>query len=133
MQSAYLIRDDISTECIRGVLYAKDEIFHILERPWQKNNQNSSCIASGSYNCTFLPSSSSGKYKNIYWITNVEDRSGILIHSGNTVNHSKGCLIIGKRRGTLAGKRAVLNSQTALYEFTHLMEQQPFNIHILGA
>lgn len=133
MQPAYLIRDDVSAECIRGVLYVKDETFHVLERPWLNNTKNISCIASGTYNCTFLPTSASGKYKNIYWLTNVENRSGILIHNGNTVNHSKGCLIIGKRRGMLAGKRAVLNSKSALYELAQLMEQQPFNIYILGA
>jgi hypothetical protein len=63
----------------------------------------------------------------------VPSRGGILIHSGNVVDHSKGCLIIGKRRGNLAGKRAVLNSKTALQEFVQLMDGQDFLINIYGS
>jgi hypothetical protein len=63
----------------------------------------------------------------------VPGRGGILIHSGNVVEHSKGCLIIGKRRGRLAGKRAVLNSKTALHEFVSLMENEDFIINIYGS
>ena len=37
-------------------------------------------------------------------------RSAILIHSGNTTDHSQGCILPGRRRGVLKGKRAVLES-----------------------
>lgn len=33
-----------------------------------------------------------------------------LIHSGNTVDHSSGCVLPGVKRGVLAGQRAVLKS-----------------------
>lgn len=132
MKSAFLIRNDISSECIRGVLYAEGEIFHTLERPWLNNRVNQSCISAGTYDVDFLPRSSSGKYRNVFCLRSVPGRSGILIHSGNTVNHSKGCLIIGKRRGVLAAKRAVLNSKTALYELVDLMAKESFVIHIYG-
>ena len=132
MVDAYLIRDEISSECIRGILYTEGEIFHILERPWLDNRSNESCICAGVYTAQFLPRSSSGKYRNVYWIREVPGRAGILIHNGNVVDHSRGCLIIGKRRGTLAGKRAVLNSRTALQEFVDLMEKEDFQLHIFG-
>ena len=62
----------------------------------------------------------------------VPGRSGVLIHKGNLVEHSKGCLIIGKRRGMLAGKPAVLNSGTALGEFNDLMQGETFTLKIIG-
>lgn len=133
MKSAYLIRNDITPECVRSILYAESEIFHILERPWRSNESNVSCICAGSYTAEFLERSSSGKYRNIFWLRNVPGRSGILIHNGNTVNHSKGCLIIGKRKGTLGSRRAVFNSKTALHEFVELMERETFTLNIYGS
>lgn len=133
MLTVHLIRDDVSDECIRGLLYAEGEIFHILERPWLDNQTNKSCICAGTYKSQFLPRSTSGRYRNVYWLREVPERGGILIHSGNVVDHSKGCLIIGKRRGHLAGKRAVLNSKTALQEFVQLMDGQDFLINIYGS
>lgn len=127
-----LIRDDVRAECIRGTLLVGNETFHILERPWLSNAPNRSCIPSGTFKACFLPRSSSGRYRNIFWLTPVPARSGILIHNGNIVDHSRGCLIIGKRRGTLAGKPAVLNSRTALLELAMLTEQQDFQMTIIG-
>ena len=133
MKSAYMIRDEISKECIRGILYAEGEIFHILERPWLNNQSNKSCITAGTYNVDFLQRSRSGKYRDVFWLRDVPGRSGILIHNGNTVNHTKGCLIIGRRRGRLGHQRAVLNSKTALHELAELMERESFTINIFGS
>jgi hypothetical protein len=137
METVVLLRDEIYPSVIRGALYAKDETFQILERPWKNNARNESCIpetldVSKPYQCVFLLQSSSGKYKNVYQIKNVENRGGILIHQGNVVEHTRGCLIIGKKRGKVAGKLAVLNSRTALNEFVMLMEQKPFELIIIG-
>ena len=60
------------------------------------------------------------------------DEKIALAHNGNIVNHSRGCLIIGKRRGTLAGKPAVFNSRTALRSFVDLMEHESFMLNIIG-
>ncbi len=133
MSAAYLIRDEVTSECIRGIMYAEGELFHILERPWLHNESNKSCICTGTYRAEYLPRSTSGKYRSVFWLREVPERSGILMHNGNIVDHSKGCLIIGKRRGVLAGKRAVLNSKTALHEFVELMQHQSFQIRIFGS
>jgi hypothetical protein len=47
------------------------------------------------------------------WIKDVPKFTGILIHMGNTENHTSGCLLVGMRIGTLNNKRAVLDSKTA--------------------
>lgn len=127
-----LIRDEIRPDCIRGTLFVGAERFEILERPWAANARNESCIPAGSYAVSFLPRSASGKYRNVFRLAPVTGRSGILIHCGNTVDHSRGCLIIGKRRGWLAGKPAVLNSRTALGELSALTRRRTFHLTILG-
>lgn len=127
-----MVRDDIRSDYTLGSFYLDGEHFHILERPWRNNTRNESCIPAGSYKAQFLPRSTSGKYRNVFWLKDVPGRSGILIHSGNLVNHTRGCLIIGKRRGTLAGKPAVLNSRTALLELAALTEREDFHLTIIG-
>jgi hypothetical protein len=132
MNIAYHIRDEVRSTYIRSTLIAKGEEFHLIERPWLDNQTNISCIPAGEYHCTFLERSASGKYKNIYHIQNVPGRIGVLIHNGNLAIQSKACPLIGKRRGRLAGKPAVLNSLTALYEFVELMEREDFILKIIG-
>ena len=132
MLQAVLIRDEVSAQAIRGRLIIDKKEFQVLERPWLNNKRNQSCIPVGEYHAHFLERSASGRYKNIYHITPVKHRTGILIHNGNVVSHSRGCLIIGLRRGTLANQPAVLNSRTALYQLAQVTEQQPFNLTIIG-
>lgn len=131
MQAA-LIRDEVSSMCVRGALYIDGYVFQILERPWLNNRRNISCIPTGKYTANFLPRSVSGKYKNVFHLTNVSGRSGILIHNGNVVDHTKGCLIIGLKRGRLAGKSAVLNSRTALSKLVEITQKQTFELTIIG-
>jgi len=132
LEIAYMVRDKVSDYCIQSVLFAKGEQFFTIERPWLDNKKNISCIPAGNYKTTFLPKSASGKYRNVYHLQDVFKRLGILTHNGNLVHHSKGCIIIGKRRGKLAGKPAVLNSRTGLHEFVELMEHEPFELRIMG-
>lgn len=132
MKTIYLFRDEPSSICIRSTLWAKDRTFQILERPWLNNQTNISCIPSGGYKCRYLERSVSGKYRNIYLIEGVQGRVGILTHNGNLVIHTRGCLLIGKRRGMLGNRHAILSSRTALAEFVALMDKQDFYLYIIG-
>lgn len=132
MEIAVLIRDEVYPTYIRGTLYAQGEVFQVLERPWLANKTNESCIPAGEYTTIFLPRSASGKYKNVYQLQAVPGRSGILIHSGNLVTHTRGCLIIGSRRSQLAGQAAVINSRSALQLLVELFDQQDFVLQIIG-
>ena len=132
MIRAFLVRDSVGSDCILGTLFVGLEVFHVLERPWLDNESNISCIPAGDYVCNFMARSSSGKYKKVYWLQDVESRFGILIHNGNTVNHTKGCLIIGRKRGWLAGSRAVLNSKSSLRDLNEMIGDKPFKLTILG-
>lgn len=131
VQKAYLIRYEQNKCCTFGFIVAGDSSFHTLELPYRDNKKNQSCIPKGSYPCNYLPRSASGKYRSVYHVRNVQDRSGILIHAGNVPDQTKGCVLIGKRRGWLAGVPAVLNSRSALNDFVDLMDDK-FELEVIS-
>jgi hypothetical protein len=85
-----------------------------LEREWALNARNMSCIPSGSYLCQKLESP---KFGLTLWLKNVPERSGIIIHSGNTTSATRGCVLLGLQFGELGGKPAVLHSRRAMNRF----------------
>lgn len=64
-----------------------------LELPWQDNKTQISCIPEGSYQVVPHDSPHLGK---CFKIMNVPGRSEILIHAGNTIADTKGCVLIGE-------------------------------------
>lgn len=84
-----------------------------LERPWVDNKTDISCIPEQTYS---LVPYTSKKYPNVFHLKGVPARSKILIHVGNRVDHTKGCILVGRKYGFLKGKRAVLNSRSALQD-----------------
>lgn len=50
-----------------------------------------------------------------------EGRSGILIHSGNTTEDTRGCLLIGTRVEFSENNAKVLNSKLALRQFMEML------------
>lgn len=63
-----------------------------LELPWKNNKRNSSCIPIGKYKCSI---EESPKFGTVVLVHGVIDRSGILIHPGNTTADSQGCIMVG--------------------------------------
>ena len=117
---AQLIRYEKTSTHTRGVFVIDGNVFYTMERAWLNNKRNVSCIPKGRYECTFLPRSGSGKYRKVYHVCRVEGRGGILIHNGNLAQHSKGCILLGMRAGTMGGEAAVLNSRSALKKLNKL-------------
>jgi hypothetical protein len=103
----------------------KNNLFFTLERPWLNNQRSVSCIPEGSYEVTPF---NSLKHPKTFHVQNVPQRGGILIHSGNVIEHSKGCILIGLKWGFVSGKRAVLNSRSALAGLNNLIEKFILNI-----
>lgn len=81
------------------------------EDPWLDNARNISCVPHGIYK---VVKHNSVKYPNVWRLDNVLDRSGILIHAGNTENDTHGCILVGQSVGSLGDKPAVLSSKNAL-------------------
>ncbi len=129
--AATLIRQKYSAGYTLGTLvYGINKCMVVLERPWLNNQRSISCIPEGTYDCAYLAKSASGKYTSVYHIQDVKDRSGILIHAGNFVSHTTGCLLPGLRKGTLQGNLAVLSSKRALAKLLTEFDKQDFTLTI---
>ena len=131
MTTVYLMRYNFLSVCTFGLLVANGRIYHTLELPWLNNARNASCIPSGEYKCVYMAKSSSGKYRNVYHVTGVPGRTGILIHQGNMPEQTKGCVLIGRKRGSLASCPAVLNSRSALSDFVDGMNKENFTLKVV--
>ena len=122
-----------------GILITGDGGYNCktFELPWRNNRSNISCIPSGIYDVEVRWSQ---KYKKVYWVRRVPDRTYILIHSGNFAGnkdmgyktHVAGCILLGKRFGDLGGQRAILNSRVAVRAFTSHMDWRPFRLQVIG-
>jgi len=63
-----------------------------LERAWQNNEINESCIPKGFYTIDHY---SSNKHPNTFILQDTAPRSYILLHAGNYYTHSAGCILVG--------------------------------------
>lgn len=85
-----------------------------------------SCVPDGAYN---LVPHDTEKHPNVWALVNPtldvfhlpgdipagrSARSAILIHQGNTVTDTEGCILVGMRFGMMGGSHAVLESRKAL-------------------
>ena len=135
MKNVYLIRTKMSDMGTEGMLVTDGFDCKTFELPWRDNKKSISCIPEGSYNVKMRISP---KYGKVYWVSDVPNRSFILIHSGNFAGdtskkfktHVNGCILLGKNRGLLAGQLAVLNSRITVKRFQNKLQLQPFTLNI---
>ena len=93
MTSLKLIRIHSDLFSTRGVLkYGRIVLCHTLELPWRSNDKNVSCIPEGSYSAI---KSLSPRFGQCIYLRDVPARSGILIHVGNSVADTRGCVLVG--------------------------------------
>ncbi len=111
-----------------GKLYRDDDgefICYILENPWKDNQRNISCIPEGVYQ---LRPTISNRFGECYFLESEKldigrydgERTAILVHKGNYVDHTQGCLLPGMFCGVLDDNMAVLDSRAA---FNLLMDE----------
>lgn len=81
------------------------------EDPWNDNKPNISCIPEGSYNFVrrFSP-----RHRHHWHILNVPNRELVLIHGGNTINDTEGCILIGRSFSHLGNLPSVMQSQDTM-------------------
>ena len=113
-----------------GVLLINGESVCVtLERYWLNNRPNLSCIYTGQYICKKFESEIFGE---TFKVLAVYGRHGILFHTGNFKNDSKGCILLGERFGTLRDKRCILNSNVAFKKFMYkLSKTEQFKLSIV--
>ena len=99
----------------------RDKVFECetVERPWANNAPNISCIPEGTYELK-QRLYYRGNYPTLE-LQDVPGRSLILIHKGNTMLDVEGCIAVGKGRGVLGDKWAVLESRNAFTALSKLM------------
>lgn len=108
--------------------YDGQYLCHTCEDPWKNNMPSQSCIPAAKYDV--IPYSSP-KFPNVWLIQNVPDRFSILIHNGNTIIDTRGCILVGDSMGYIDGLPAVLNSVKTL-EMLKLQLPNLFNLTITG-
>lgn len=91
-----------------------------VERPWQNNRPNVSCIPEGEYTLHAHTSPSKGACLSIeaptlgVTLTGPSLRTACLVHVANRAVELQGCIAPGERFGVIGGDWAVLNSRNAL-------------------
>ena len=148
MKAALLTRNESSDHGTMGALVIQDRgregrlPLHVMEPPWRDNRRNRSCIPAGAY--PVIPHVSP-RFGRCLLVTEVPDRSHILIHAGNVGGdveigyhtHTHGCLLPGIRRGRIEVRgrtqRAVLSSRAALRALMAWADNEPFILEIRNA
>ena len=118
-----------------GLLSFKGFICWTLEPPWRDNQNDISCIPSGEYAAVLYNSRRFGK---VYHIQNVQNRFGILTHTGcfggdtslGFITHTHGCVLLAKYLGTLQGQAAILHSRVTFRKFLAVTKGKDIKLHI---
>jgi hypothetical protein len=92
-----------------------------IEQPDNGNQKNCSCIPEGHYECEKIESPRHGT---CYLVKDVPDRSAILIHKGNYVTDTQGCILPG-----LYFQDLNHDGNTDVCDSTHAMEKL---INVIG-
>jgi len=137
MRNVFLLRWRTGDQGTEGSLITEDFDCKTLELPWRNNIRRYSCIPNGEYKCVIRKSPRFGL---VYWVTEVPNRSYILLHSGNYAGDTskgyktsvEGCILLGKVHGYLSNQRAVLNSRITVRAFMRHMNDEEFILNIIG-
>ena len=122
-----LIRLEESKYGTFGILKINKGVFCCtLEPPDNENIVNISSIPAQQYICERIHSN---KYGDTFQVMDVPERTSVLFHAGNVVEHTKGCIILGQYFGKLRGDDAVLNSGATFKKFMELISGQT-KIHL---
>ncbi len=97
------------------------------EDPDNNNAKNISCIPKGIYRCKPF---SGTRFKNVWEITKVPNRTTVLIHEGNTINNTEGCILVGEGFTTMKGLPAVFNSVATLNRLRRTLPSE-FELEII--
>ena len=94
-----------------------------LERPWIFNERKVSCVPTGTY---LVKRHISPKFGQCLKIQDVKGRSDILIHSGNVVADTLGCVLVGLTAGVVGDSDTamVYNSRKAMAVLLALIDKE---------
>ena len=112
-----------------GVLLICDQTFCVTLEPCDKENKPfESSIPAQQYSCKRIISP---KFGETFKICNVPNRDSVLLHSGNEVEDTLGCVLLASSYGKLHEGRAILNSGKTFQSFMEVMQNwNAFNLTI---
>lgn len=119
-----------TAEVTLGILQIENmdhDPIYTLENPWLNNKPYISCIPEGDY---IAQPFNGAKYKDVYEIVPVQDRSAILIHHGNYEKDTMGCVLVGLSSGMMDGKPAIMQSRNAMKYLKSLLGKEQFVVII---
>jgi len=100
-----------------GWLTAGTFTCYTVERPWVENKPFVSCIPEGCYD--LAPTTfNRGGYRTLE-VANVDGRTDILFHRGNTYADVQGCIALGTEFGPKGDMLGVWNSRVAWSQFVN--------------
>lgn len=123
-----LIRYCYGPDSVEGLLkFGKQHEMSLwtLECPWRDNQIFISCVPDGSYT---LVAFDSPEHPDCWVLTPIQNRNGILIHVGNKVKDTQGCILIGQSQEP----GAVWNSREALRQLNFSLNRNEQHIITLG-
>ena len=128
MNLVEIIRLETSLNGTFSTVRVNKQIFcHAIEPPERQNEVGRSCIPEGIYNVMVTNSPHFGY---AYKVRHVPGRTDILIHPGNIVGDTDGCIILGDKVGYLSNHRAVINSSATLEKFKLELNSNAFKLVI---
>lgn len=113
IQKVKLVRTESGPMGTFGRMEMDDEPLCVTcEDPPNNNARGISCIPAGIYDC--VPHNSD-KFPNVWEVTDVPNRTAILIHNGNTIDDTHGCILVGESfMDFSSGRHGVINSRKTL-------------------
>lgn len=111
-----------------GVLLIDDLPFCVtLEEPNLGNQSHISCVPTGAYEVEYW---NTAHFPNTYHVKDVPGRDAILIHSGNTIEDTEGCILLGTFFASSGKLPSVAGSRDALNKFRSVMKRDKFTLTI---
>jgi len=95
------------------------EFCKTLELPWKANAENVSCIPEGSY---VVKRINSPHFGNVWNITEINGRTNVLIHKGNWMKDTHGCVLLGLAIGD--DNNSILSSEAAFDKFMEITKDE---------
>jgi len=124
---AFLDRIKGDLHATQGEMLFKNEIVaYTLEKPWRDNINYISCIPEGTYKCI---KHSGDKFKNVWILLDVPGRDTVLLHNGNFITDTVGCILVGENFGIFKGLPTVTNSVPTLNKLRTILPKE-FNLKI---
>jgi hypothetical protein len=100
-----------------------------LEEPWKSNKRRISCIPAGTYKCkphAWGADKAKFHFQEVWEVTNVPDRKAILMHAGNTLADTEGCILVGLEAGIFR----VNHSRPAINKLRQIIGNKEFTLTI---